>query len=87
MNYTSPAEVFAEFAALSPSYHGLTYDNLGATGKIWPCPDPEHSLGELVLFHDRFPTASGRGKFVPAEFSAADDLPDEDELPANVTSE
>jgi formate dehydrogenase major subunit len=76
MDYESPAEVFAEFVALAPSYRGLSYDNLGLSGKIWPCPDPEHSLGELVLFHDRFPTASGRGKFVPAEFSAADDLPD-----------
>jgi formate dehydrogenase major subunit len=31
-----------------------------------------------VLFHDRFPTPSGRGKFVPAEFSKADDLPDQE---------
>ncbi|HEX3152711.1 MAG TPA: formate dehydrogenase subunit alpha [Gemmataceae bacterium] len=78
MSYTSPSEVFAEFASLSPSYHGLNYENLGLNGKIWPCPDPEHSIGELVLFHDRFPTPSGRGKFVPAEFSKADDLPDQE---------
>jgi formate dehydrogenase major subunit len=78
MNYSTPGEVFAEFAALAPSYRGLNYDNLGTTGKIWPCPDPDHSLGELVLFRDRFPTPSGRGKLVPAEFAAADDLPDPD---------
>jgi formate dehydrogenase major subunit len=76
MNYTSPADVFAEFAGLTNSYAGLTYEHLGATGKIWPCPDPEHSLGEIVLFHDRFPTASGLGKFVPCEFAEADELPD-----------
>jgi len=29
-----------------------------------------------VLFGDRFPTPSGRGKFVPAEFAEAKDLPD-----------
>src|SRR5262249_47975653 len=40
MNYTSPAEIFAEFAALTNSYRGLTHDNLGAMGKVWPCPDP-----------------------------------------------
>src|SRR5207249_1702014 len=32
--------------------------------------------GELVLFRDRFPTPSGRGKFVPAEYAAAKELPD-----------
>jgi formate dehydrogenase major subunit len=78
MNYTSPAEIFAEFASLTHSYAGLTYEHLGSNGKIWPCPDPEHSLGEIVLFHDRFPTPSGRGKFVPAEFAEAADLPDAD---------
>lgn len=76
MRYDSTAEVFAEFTALTHSYAGLTQANLGSAGKIWPCPDPEHSLGELVLFQDRFPTPTGRGKFVPCEFSAADDLPD-----------
>jgi len=33
-------------------------------------------IGELVLFADRFPTPSGRAKFVPCEFTEAADLPD-----------
>ena len=78
MNYSSPAQVFAEFASLTQSYQGLTHDNLGVTGKIWPCPDPEHSLGEIVLFGDGFPTPNGKAKFVPAEFSHAKDMPDAD---------
>ena len=78
MPYSSTADVFAEFTSLTHSYAGLTYDRLGTTGKIWPCPDPDHSLGELVLFHDRFPTPTGRGKFVPCEFAEAADLPDAD---------
>ena len=78
MNYASPADVFAEFASLTASYHGLTHANLGPTGKIWPCPDPENSLGEIVLFGDRFPTPTGKAKFVPAEFSHAKDMPDAD---------
>ena len=78
MDYSSPSCVFDEFTSLAPSYQGLSYDNLGLSGKIWPCPDPNHSLGETVLFHDGFPTPSGRGKFVPAEFAEADDLPGPD---------
>src|SRR5205814_7216320 len=48
------------------------------TGKLWPCPDPEHGDGEAVLFGESFPTPSGRGKFVPCEFAPAKELPDEE---------
>jgi len=77
MDYESPDDVFSEFTALAPSYAGLTHENLGLTGKLWPCPDPSED-GTQVLFGDRFPTASGRGKFVPAEFAPAKELPDEE---------
>src|SRR5579883_923495 len=40
MSYQSPEEVFAELASLTTNYQGLTYERLGATGKLWPCPDP-----------------------------------------------
>jgi formate dehydrogenase major subunit len=96
MPYDSPEQVFAEFAELTESYHGLRYDLLAGGGKIWPylpgsgsedpgsseihdprssLPDPSY-IGEKVLFHDRFPTPTGRGKFVPAEYADAADLPD-----------
>src|SRR5262249_28165029 len=68
MRYDSPEAIFAEFASLTKSYAGLTYDNLGKTGKLWPCPDPTNGDGTRVLFGERFPTPSGRGRFVPCEF-------------------
>jgi formate dehydrogenase major subunit len=77
MSYSSPEEVFAEFAALTRNYAGLTYDALGLTGKLWPCPDPRTGDGIQVMFSDRFPTASGRGKFVPCSFAPAKELPDD----------
>jgi formate dehydrogenase major subunit len=80
MPYESPEQVFTEFAGLTRNYAGLSYANLGKTGKIWPCPEPEHSEGTLVLFGDHFPTADGRGRFVPCEFAPAKELPD-DEFP------
>jgi formate dehydrogenase major subunit len=79
MRYSSPQEVFAEFAALTTSYQGLTYERLGRTGKIWPCPDPD-SDGQTVLFGDGFPTPSRRGRFIPCAFAPAKELPD-DEYP------
>ena len=76
MQYDTPAQVFAEFAALTASYHTLSYENLGSTGKLWPNPDPAHSDGPVVLFEDGFPTPSGRARFVPCEWEAAPELPD-----------
>jgi formate dehydrogenase major subunit len=80
MAYESVEAVFAEMTALAPSYGGLDYENLGATGKLWPCPDPIHSDGVQLLFGDGFPTPSGRGKFVPVDYQPAAELPD-DEYP------
>ncbi|GIW83056.1 MAG: formate dehydrogenase subunit alpha [Gemmatales bacterium] len=78
MHYDSPEEIFAEFADLTTNYRGLNYDNLGATGKVWPCPKPMTSDGTLVLFGEGFPTPTGKGKFVPCEVAPADELPDDD---------
>jgi len=76
MNYESPAEVFRELVSLSEGYRGLTHDVLGATGKLWPCPDPAQQDGQAILFAERFPTPSGRGKFVPCTWQPARELPD-----------
>jgi len=80
MHYDSPEQVFAEFAALTTSYATLDHANLGATGKLWPNPDPANDDGPVVLFADGFPTANGKAKFVPAEWTEAPELPD-DEFP------
>ncbi len=78
MGDDSVEEVFAEFTGLAPSYAGLDYQNLQPTGKLWPCPDPATSDGVQLLFGDGFPTASGRGKFVPVEYQPAAELPDKE---------
>jgi formate dehydrogenase major subunit len=78
MSYASPAEVFDEFTSLTKNYKGLTHDNLGSTGKLWPCANPETDDGAQILFGDGFPTASGRGRFVPCLYQPADELPDEE---------
>ena len=77
MSYASSSDVFDEMTALSPSYAGLTHENLGLTGKLWPCPDLETD-GTQVLFGDTFPTPDGLGRFVPAEFTPAAEPPDEE---------
>jgi formate dehydrogenase major subunit len=76
MQYESTAEIFAEYTALTHNYSAFSHNNLGDTGKLWPCADPETDDGTQILFGDRFPTASGRGKFVPCPWKSADELPD-----------
>jgi formate dehydrogenase major subunit len=73
MHYNSPEEVFRELASLSPSLAGLSHARLGTTGELWPCPDPDKP-GQSVIFTETFP--SGKGKFSPAEFAPAKELPD-----------
>ncbi len=80
MDYESSADVFNEFADLTKNYRGLTHQNLGSTGKLWPCPNPDEEDGTQILFVDRFPTPTGKGKFVPCPYQPADELPD-DEYP------
>jgi len=76
MEYDSPEQIFEVLAGLTSSYATLRYDNLGSFGKLLPNPDPERSDGPSVLFEDRFPTPDGRAKLVPAEWTAAPELPD-----------
>jgi formate dehydrogenase major subunit len=78
MDYDSPSEVFDELVSLMPNYAGLSYENLGATGKLYPNPDPEHSDGTVVLFDERFGTDDGKAHLVPAEWLPAKELPDEE---------
>src|SRR5262249_39486709 len=69
MHYDTPEQVFAEFSGLTKNYRGLTYEQLGRTGKLWPCPEPETGDGTAVLFGEAFPTPTGRGRFVPCAFA------------------
>ncbi|MBI4083287.1 MAG: formate dehydrogenase subunit alpha [Candidatus Lambdaproteobacteria bacterium] len=74
MRYTGPDAIFLEMAACTKSYATLRYEHLGTRGKWYPCPDPEHSEGERIVFGQTFPR--GKGKFSPAHNKDAAELPD-----------
>jgi len=76
-HYDDIEQVFLEFAGLTKNYDGLRYRHLDGPGKLWPCPDPEHSEGTVVLFGDGFPTKSGKGRFSPADVVPPVELPSE----------
>ena len=78
MDYESVSDVFDEFTRLTNNYCGLTHENLGDSGRLWPCADPAAGDGTRILFGDAFPTANGRGKFVACAYQPADEVPDDD---------
>lgn len=77
MHYTSPAEIWAEIASLTPSMAGITYERIEKIGIQWPCPTPEHP-GTSYLHAGRF--TRGKGKMHVVVYHPPAETPD-DEYP------
>ncbi len=74
--YGHPKAVFEEMRHGMELIAGISWARLERDGSVtYPCPS-EDDPGHEVIFGDRFPTASGRGKFVPASVLPPDELPD-----------
>ncbi len=76
-NYEHPRDVFAEMAMLMPSFANITWDRLEREHAVtYPCDAPEVPGNEIV-FSEKFPTLSGRGKLTTANVIPPDEMPDE----------
>jgi formate dehydrogenase major subunit len=76
--FDTPKEVMREIASVTPSWRGVSYEKLYKHGALqYPVLD-EESTGTAFLFADGFPTADGRALFVPVEFLAPNELPNEE---------
>jgi len=76
--YTHPRDVFAEMRQMMPSIKGITWDRLEREDAVTYPVEREDEPGHEVIFGDGFPTASGRGLFVPAELLPPAEVPDDD---------
>src|SRR5437016_1212166 len=74
--FTTAEAVMGEIVRVTPSWRGVTYRRLEGAGLQYPVPTPEHP-GTGFLFDDRFPTADGKGTFVPVEYAPPVELPDD----------
>jgi formate dehydrogenase major subunit len=83
--YTHPRDVFSELRRCMPSIKGITWARLEREGSVTYPVESENEPGEEVIFGDRFPTANGRGKFVPTKVLPPDEVPD-DEFPMILTT-
>jgi formate dehydrogenase major subunit len=76
--YDHPSQVFEEMRRTMPSIAGITWDRLEREHAVtYPC-ETEGDPGQPVVFTDDFPTADGKGRFVPAAIIPAAERPDRD---------
>jgi len=76
-NYSHPRDVFDEMRKSIDSIAGITWERLERESCVtYPC-EHEGDPGEPTVFTRSFPTATGRGKFVPADLIPADERPDD----------
>jgi formate dehydrogenase major subunit len=72
------AEVYEEMRQAMNSIGGISWERLVQQSSVtYPCRT-EDDPGQSVVFTENFPTADGRGKFVPADLIPANERPDRD---------
>ena len=71
MPYNHPSEIMDEIAALTPSFHGVSYDKLEKLGSIqWPCNEAARE-GTPIMHVGSF--IRGKGKFINTQYFATDE--------------
>ncbi len=72
MSYTHPEQIMQEIAALTPSFHGVTYAKIDQHGSIqWPCNDNTVESGTALMHTSAF--VRGKGKFFNTQYVATDE--------------
>jgi formate dehydrogenase major subunit len=77
-NYNGPEDVFNEMRQAMTSIAGMTWDRLENEDSLTYPLENVGDPGQPIIFTNGFPTETGKGKFVPAEFIHADELPDQE---------
>jgi formate dehydrogenase major subunit len=84
-NYSHPREVFNEMRSCMGSIAGITWERLERESSVtYPCVK-EGDPGDPVVFIEKFPTESGRARFVPANLISAAERPDAEYLMVLIT--
>ncbi|WP_017463867.1 formate dehydrogenase subunit alpha [Dyella ginsengisoli] len=66
MHYTHPSEIMDEIAALTPTFHGVSFEKIDRLGSVqWPCNE-DHPEGTPVMHVDEF--VRGKGRFMLTEY-------------------
>jgi formate dehydrogenase major subunit len=74
--YKDVGEVYTEMASTMPSLKNISWERLVNEGAVTYPADGPNVPGNEILFSAGYPTASGRGKIVPAAVRPPDEIPD-----------
>ena len=74
-DFSSPAEVMAEMASLTPQYAGIDFGRIDKQVLRWPCPTKEHQ-GTRILHTQKF--TKGLGVFAPVQHAPPMEEPSEE---------
>ena len=77
-SYEHPSEIYEEMSKTMPSLNNITWDRLENENSVtYPSRSPT-TPGDEIVFGDKFPNESGRGKFVPASVTSPNEVPDQE---------
>ena len=77
-SYKDVPEVYEEMRKVMKSLNYITWDRLEKDQSVtYPVPE-EDADGQWIVFDKGFPTEDGRGRIVPADLRAPDEVPDAD---------
>ncbi len=72
MHYSHPREIMAEIAALTPTFHGVSFEKIERLGSVqWPCNEHTEEAGTPIMHVDEF--VRGKGKFIITKYVASDE--------------
>ncbi len=79
-DYQHPKDIFNEMRQAMDSIAGMTWERLEQQDSLTYPLENEGDPGQPVIFTEGFPSPNGKGRFVPASYINADEMPD-DEYP------
>ena len=74
-NYANVEEIFEELRVANDSISGISWKNLNEQNSLTYPYDADEKKSESILFQQNFPTPSGKARFIPANYTKADELP------------
>jgi len=75
-SYTHVGEVYEEMRERMPSLDNISFERILREDSVTYPAAAEDAPGSEILFANGFPTASGRGRIVPADLVPPDEMPD-----------
>jgi formate dehydrogenase alpha subunit len=81
-SYSTPQQIMAEIAEVTPQYGGITYPRIEKLGLQWPVPTEDHP-GTPIMHASMF--ARGKGLFSAVEYAPCEE-PASDEFPFVLTT-